>query len=131
MKQRVIVWFVLFATCMSFAIAPVRADEWLESYVAYLSDNDHYNSRGVPLRDAASILAQDRANVHRFNQWDAEDESDKFFTTTARRQMMSAMLNRGGVSQQTRNTIVKFDMMVLVNVWQGAKGPYVVVELLP
>lgn len=131
MKHRMIVWLVIFVSCASFAVSSARADEWLESYVAYLSDNDHYNSRGVPLRDAASILAQDRANVHRFNLWDGDDEVDKFFTTTARRQMMSAMLDRGGASQQTRNTIVKFDMMVLVNIWQGAKGPYIVVELLP
>ena len=131
MKQRMIAWFVLVATCLSFAVTPARADEWLESYVAYLSDNDHYNSRGVPLRDAASVLAQDRANVHRFNLWDGDDESDKFFTTTARRQMMGEMLNRGGVSQRTRDTIVRFDMMVQVNIWRGSKGPYVVVEVLP
>ena len=121
----------LVACFLSVSSSAVMADEWLESYVARLSENDHYNSRGVPLRDAASILAQDRANVHRFNLWDGDDEPDTFFTTTARRQMMAAMLERGGISRSVRNSIVKFDVMVQVNVWRGAKGPYVIVDLLP
>jgi len=48
-------------------------------YRARLGPHDHANSRGNPLVTVGGILAQDRANVHRFNTRDPEDQPDPLF----------------------------------------------------
>ena len=47
---------------------PVRAQTLVESYVAFLSEADHFNSNGQRLTSAAAIIRQDRANFHRFGR---------------------------------------------------------------
>lgn len=44
----------------------VQARELIESYIALLSDADHFNSSGQRLTSAAAIIRQDRANYHLF-----------------------------------------------------------------
>ena len=55
------------ATVLAFLIDPAPAqDTPIDGYVARLSVDDHYNSKGVRLDNVAAIIRQDRANVHRF-----------------------------------------------------------------
>jgi len=53
---------------------PSKAQEMVESYVAFLSEADHFNSNGERLRSAAAIIRQDRANFHRFGRRDPDDQ---------------------------------------------------------
>jgi len=61
------------------------------SYLALLSDTDHVNSRGALLPTVLSILQQDRANYHRYQRRDREDEGDSFFSRTTDRAFMKNM----------------------------------------
>lgn len=107
---------------------PAAADEFLGSYNAVLSARDHYNSSGARLNSAAAVLAQDRANYHRFGRADRGDEWDGFFTTQGRRQMIEGMLNRAGVSSYVRNAIVNSEVAVTVEIYSGVgNGPYMTV----
>ncbi len=56
------------ATCATAA----SADEFLGSYIARISYNDHQASDGFPLESAAQMVRQDRANWHKFGSGDAE-----------------------------------------------------------
>ena len=64
---------------------------WSGSYVARLSDADHYNSQGVRLRRMIDILRQDRANYHRLGIGDQEDDNDPWFADFRARKQMSRM----------------------------------------
>ncbi len=55
------------------------ANELVDSYVARLSAQDHFNSKGVRLESVAAIIRQDRANYHKFNLRDPEDTYDGVF----------------------------------------------------
>lgn len=119
---------ILTVLLTAILMMPAAADEILDRYTAVLSAHDHYNSSGVRLTSAASVLAQDRANFHRFGNADAGDDWDGFFTTVLRRQMFDGMLDRGGVSSSVRNAIVNNEVVVTVEIYSGVgKGPYVTV----
>jgi uncharacterized protein YecT (DUF1311 family) len=60
------------------------------SYVARISTEDHFTSKGKRLKEAKYILIQDRANYHKKHA-DPEDENDKFFSTVQKRQKMYRM----------------------------------------
>lgn len=68
---------------------PASAESLMFSYNTLLSPTDAFNSRGAPLEGWCALLQQDRANFHRFNKRDADDEADPFFTTSERRAMMT------------------------------------------
>jgi hypothetical protein len=71
--------FVIMLAAVSLAATPSRAQQLIESYTAFLSEADHFNSNGQRLTSAAAIIRQDRANYYRFDRGDPEDESDRFF----------------------------------------------------
>src|SRR5256886_13583841 len=75
---------ITLAVCGALASASSgKAQQQVESYVAFLSEADHFNSSGERLRTAAAIIRQDRANFHRFGRRDQADESDSFFADAA------------------------------------------------
>ncbi len=59
---------------LSLAPVAARADQYLGSYTARLSWNDHHASDGYALDNAAQVVRQDRANVHKFGKIDREDD---------------------------------------------------------
>lgn len=97
--------------------APVLADERIDTYITYLSAQDHFNSSGTRLTSGAQILSQDRANIHRFNKGDDGDEWDVFFTSLEHRQQVPDMVRRGGVSAALLQDLVRFELQVLVEIW--------------
>ncbi|MBZ0216356.1 MAG: hypothetical protein K8F25_07385 [Fimbriimonadaceae bacterium] len=108
----------------------LRAAELLESYQAYLSRNDHYNSRGERLRSAAAIIRQDRANFHRFGLRDDGDDWDSFFENKTNRARLEQMLNEGRAASHVLNEIINSDPVIIVNIYgHGATGTYVEVLL--
>ena len=72
-----------------------QAQQLIGSYVALLSEADHFNSSGQRLTSAAAIIRQDRANFHRFGIKDPQDEGDGFFADEANRAALEQMLERG------------------------------------
>lgn len=62
-----------------------KAEQLLASYVADLGPEDHYNSSGQRLTSFAALLAQDRANYHRFGIRHASDGNDPIFANRAMR----------------------------------------------
>ena len=89
----------------------------IESYVAYLSERDHFNSRGKRLTSAAAIIRQDRANLHRFNRGDAADEWDSFFGSKANRARLERLINNGTSSRSAIRRIVNGTPTVRVDIY--------------
>lgn len=109
---------------------PVRAQQLIESYVALLSESDHFNSQGQRLTSAAAIIRQDRANYHRFGIRDPEDESDTLFADESNRQALEQMLERGHDDPAALSRIVNGTVLVHVNAYRNPNGPYVQVTVL-
>jgi hypothetical protein len=91
----------------------------LETYVARLSQQDHYNSNGVRLLTAAGIIRQDRANYYEFGKRDPEDTPDKYFSSVANRARLEEMLLHGTISAATNNEIVNHTPLIVVKVWEN------------
>lgn len=101
--------------------APASADEYLGSYVARLSERDHFASDGYRLNTAAQVVRQDRANVHRFGKIDREDEGDPWLGDADIRAYFEQLLNQGGaMSQSIRNTILRGTPLVKVDVYRNS-----------
>lgn len=100
-----------------------HAQQLLESYVAFLSTNDHYNSKGARLTEPYQIIRQDRANFHRFNERDDGDEWDSFFSSMSNRANAEQMLLNGTISRQLTNKIVNSEVMIRVDIYgSGTTG---------
>jgi hypothetical protein len=101
------------------ASLPAAADTLLGSYVARLSDNDHYASDGYKLDTAAQVVRQDRANWHRFGRGDAEDDDDQWFGTADARARLERHLNQSGaMTQAVRREIMSGEPIVKVTVYR-------------
>ncbi|MEM7213318.1 MAG: hypothetical protein AAF479_15770 [Pseudomonadota bacterium] len=85
--KRFVLFFVL-SLGAALAFKSAKADSIIVEYFTTLSVKDTYNSRGKPLNSVCAIVQQDRANVHKFGNPDGE-QPDAFFTTAARRAMIS------------------------------------------
>ncbi|WPL19588.1 hypothetical protein Thiowin_04725 [Thiorhodovibrio winogradskyi] len=66
---------------------PAQAYDGLDLYDCVISDQDRFNSKGVRLTSVRNILAQDRANYHKFNRRDTLDSADQTFLTPGQRQL--------------------------------------------
>jgi hypothetical protein len=111
----------LTATAIGLALAaPAAAQDYLGSYVARISAQDHRASDGYPLDTAAQMVRQDRANVHRYGRVDAEDDDDPWFRSADARAQLERMLNqRGAMSDRTRQIIARGQPVVRVEVWRN------------
>ena len=107
----------LFLSILVALIGAMAEARYLESYTARLSGNDHYSSRGIPLRRVADILQQDRANFHRFGLRDPEDTGDGYFRTRSRRARMSRMLRRGWIEPGLAREILSGAPLVRVDIY--------------
>jgi hypothetical protein len=100
------------------------------SYVARLSEIDHFNSIGQRLTSAAAIIRQDRANVHRYGKRDLDDESDTFFAEEGNRAVLEQMLDRGRADPGVLSRIVNGTPRIRVDIYRGVDGPFVRVTFL-
>ena len=89
----------------------------VEVYEARLSAQDHYNSNGERLRTAAAIIRQDRANYHKFDLRDPEDEGDSFFASAENRARLEHLIARGSVSPRAARAIVNGTPLIVVRVY--------------
>jgi hypothetical protein len=97
------------------------ADQYLGSYVARISNQDHYASDGYALDTAAQMVRQDRANWHKFGSGDPEDQDDPWFGSTDGRARLERMLNKGGaMNGAVRNAIANGEPLVQVDVYRNS-----------
>ena len=102
-------------------ITAASADEYLGSYVARISEQDHQASDGFPLDSAGQMVRQDRANWHKFGNGDPEDQDDPWFTTNAKRERLQRLLDQGGaMNQATRRAIVNGEPLIEVEVYRNS-----------
>jgi hypothetical protein len=95
------------------------AEPLLESYTARLSSEDHVNSNGERLESAAAIIRQDRANYHKFNIRDSEDQFDSVFADKDNRDRLEAMLKKGFISNATKDSIVNDTPVIFVKIYKN------------
>ena len=93
------------------------AEEPIAGYSARLSAQDHVNSDGAKLKSVGDILRQDRANYHKFNIRDIEDQTDTVFGDVESRERIPAMLKKGHIDKMTKNSILKGTPVVWVNIY--------------
>jgi hypothetical protein len=106
---------------LGFLTLPAMADMLLGSYVARISQDDHFASDGYPLDSAAQMVRQDRANWHRFGQVDREDENDRWFKTNQQRSRLQRMLEqRGAMDAATRRAITNGRPLIQVDVYSSS-----------
>jgi hypothetical protein len=89
----------------------------LAEYTARIGPQDHVTSQGVRLDTAAAVLRQDRANYHRFDNADPEDEGDDVFDDAHERARFERLLSRGIARPQTLRAIVNATPLVRVTVY--------------
>ncbi len=107
-----------------------QAQQLIGSYVALLSEADHFNSSGQRLTSAAAIIRQDRANFHRFGVRDPQDESDAFFSDEGNRNTLEQMLERGHADPGVIGRIVDGTPLVRVEIYRSGSGPFIKVTLI-
>lgn len=83
------------ALCAAFTSTAVRADDIIAEYHFLVSHQDMVNSQGEPLHDFAAIVAQDRANYHRFGKADEADAGDPIFGSRQMRARIPEFYNAG------------------------------------
>lgn len=106
------------AAVFSFALSTATmAQQLLDSYIAVIGPQDRFNSSGTALTQVGQILAQDRANFHRFGIRQQGDTADRTFLTTEGRASIPALLGGGFVDPAaTRAILGEQDAPVLVEV---------------
>lgn len=119
----------LAALCLFAFLAapiPVHAQQLIESYVAFLSSADHYNSRGQRLTAVGQIIRQDRANFHRYGIRDRQDEWDSFFGSIENRAIAERMLLNGYIDRDTARYIINNEVAVRVEIYgSGTRGTHI------
>jgi hypothetical protein len=102
-------------------IGAASADQYLGSYTARISDQDHHASDGYALDTAAQMVRQDRANWHKFGSGDREDQDDPWFTTQSARARLERMAGApGAMSSRTRNAIANGEPIIQVDVYRNS-----------
>jgi hypothetical protein len=89
-----------------------------ETYYAKISQRDHYGARKQKLKDAVTILQQDRANYHKYHKREQGDTGDSYFYKRSNRDKMGRMLTRGSTSQNTLDAIRHGTPLVKVEIYR-------------
>lgn len=122
---------VVATTSTAMAQSRIRSgggDYLVDSYTAYIGDNDLYNSDGGRLTQPWQIIRQDRANYYRFGLRDRGDQGDSFFNNARNRDSMERMLRYGRISPRAARQIVRGGTYIQVEIYgRGSTGNYVVV----
>lgn len=94
----------LYTACLCVGVAPLMtpapifAQQLLERYTTEIAPEDRVNSGGVTLIDPSQILAQDRANFHRFEVRQPGDSADGYFGERTNRAALAQLVERGSIS---------------------------------
>lgn len=117
---------VLMVAAMVMAATVAQADQLIGSYVAYIGQDDLYNSKGARLSEPWQVLRQDRANYHRFGISQPGDEWDPFFGSFDNRGIMERMIMNGNIEPAAARNLVQGGATVFVRIYgYGNSGQYV------
>ena len=107
------------------------AQDLVGSYVAYIGQDDLYNSSGARLTEPWQVLRQDRANFHRFGISQRGDESDSFFGDLNNRAIMERMVMNGSIEPRAAQNLVRGGATVFVRIYgRGNQGDSVQVTVV-
>ncbi|WP_375568359.1 hypothetical protein ABWH92_11190 [Ahrensia marina] len=109
--------FLTVALVLLASTAALAQGRVLTEYTTRIGPQDKVNSLGDRLETAAAILRQDRANYHRFDQADAEDEGDDVFDDRRERGRFERLMSRGVVQPDTARAIINGTPLVRVTVY--------------
>ena len=117
---------LVLALMLALGAPAAHADELVGAYVAYIGQQDLYNSRGVRLSAPWQVLRQDRANYHRFGISQPGDEWDPFFGSIDNRAAMERMIMNGRIDPGARQNLLQGGATVFVRIYgAGGVGRYV------
>lgn len=120
--------------CLALALlvpASAQAQALIAEYRAHIGVQDLHNSAGVRLGEAWQVLRQDRANYHRFNIWDTQDEWDPVFARFDARARFEQLIRNGRIDPAAARAILRGGAMVHVQVYgRGGQPQSVIVQLL-
>lgn len=127
-RWRVVALSALAALALAL---PAAGQQVLERYEAVIAEADRRNSSGAALTRIDQILAQDRANVHRFGIRQPGDGVDRYFAERANRASFSRLLAAGRLGAGVEAAIRSGDApRVLVEViGRGGRAEQVRVSL--
>lgn len=109
----------LVVVLSSLLATPVLADEVIAEYLAWLDARDTVNSKGVKLGSFGQVLAQDRANYHRFGIRQELDTGDTVFGSRDMRAKLPQLYEAG----RTVEAYIRRDVM-------SGRGHYVYVRVM-
>lgn len=109
------------ALMLALSAPMAYADELIGAYVAYIGQQDLYNSRGARLTEPWQVLRQDRANYHRFGISQPGDEWDPFFGNIDNRAAMERWIMSGYIENNARNILLQGGATVFVRIY-GSNG---------
>jgi hypothetical protein len=122
--------FASACLCLSALPHVARADDLLESYDAYIGEDDLYNSNGERLSAPWQVIRQDRANVHKFGISQRGDESDSFFASKRNRDIAERLIRDGSIDRRSARRLMGGDVMIHVDIYgQGDVGDYIEVTV--
>jgi len=113
------------AATLMVSAGAAHADELLESYDAYIGQDDLYNSSNERLTQPWQVIRQDRANVHRFGIRQPGDDIDSFFASARNRDLAERMIRSGRIEGSAARRILEGDVRISVEIWRGAGGDYI------
>ena len=113
------------AVVLATSAGAAHADELLESYNAYIGQDDLYNSSNERLTQPWQVIRQDRANVHRFGISQPGDETDGFFASARNRELAERMISHGRIERSAARRLLQGDVRIEVEIWRGADGDYI------
>ena len=113
------------AAVLAASAGAARADELIESYGAYIGQDDLYNSSNARLTQPWQVIRQDRANVHRFGVRQPGDDLDGFFASARNRELAERMIRAGRIERSAARRLLDGDVQIYVEIWRGAGGDYI------
>lgn len=100
-------------------MAVTAQDRSIGGYLTLLGVEDLRNSSGVRLTNAAAIIAQDRANYHRFGIRHRDDQNDPWFHIRGNRAAIPRLVQ---VDAYTADIIVRQGALVYIEVYADPTG---------
>ncbi len=123
--MRIGIFAAAIAAVLVASAGAAKADELIESYGAYIGQDDLYNSSNERLTQPWQVIRQDRANVHRFGVSQPGDDFDNFFASARNRELAERMIRSGRIDGSAARRLLNGDVQIHVEIWRGGGGDYI------
>lgn len=109
---------------LTLPLPATAQEQLLAQYVADLGPEDHFNSSGTRLTTFGALLAQDRANYHRFGIRHRNDGADPIFSDRGMRAQIAAKFQMQGYQMEYTQLILRNrppGTYIVVSVWGNGR----------